>query len=140
MRDKTGVQQKVQQLIDCFAETEPLKGMSDVSRDEDQDEAAMKWLALAVLHGINANAREISIVKSSDGGVKVTSEYRDAELPSPGAGVGEKILQSLRGMAHVDRDKVAFPLSLGIRDGSIDLRLKIKRDREGERATLKFPE
>ncbi|MEW6664430.1 MAG: hypothetical protein AB1512_04310 [Thermodesulfobacteriota bacterium] len=140
MRDKAGVQQKVQEMIDCYAETDPLKGMSELSGDKDPDEAALKWLALAVLHGINANAREVSIMKSRDGGVKVISEYRNAELPSPGPGVGEKIIQSLRSMAHVERDKVDFPLSLGIRDGSIGLRLKMKRDKEGERATLKFPE
>lgn len=66
--------------------------MAALVKDADTDEAALKWLALAALHGINMNADEISIKKSADGRVKVTAEYREAELPFPGQTIGEKIM------------------------------------------------
>ena len=63
MRDKETLHRKVQELIDCFATTDPLKEMSELGKDSDKDEAALKWLALAALHGINMNAKKISIRK-----------------------------------------------------------------------------
>ena len=61
MKDKQHLHLKVMELCDCYAETDPLKGMSDLSKDEDRDEAALKWLALARLHGINSSAKIISV-------------------------------------------------------------------------------
>ncbi|MFO7739290.1 MAG: hypothetical protein R6V46_12495, partial [Desulfatiglandaceae bacterium] len=92
MRDKETLHKKVQEEIDCFATTNPLKEMSELGKSEDVEEAALKWLALAALHGINMNARKITIIKSGDGEVKVTAEYRPAQLPSPGLTIGEKII------------------------------------------------
>jgi hypothetical protein len=100
MRDKQSLHLKVQELCDCFATTDPLKEMSLLERDEDKDEAALKWLSLAILHGINANAKKISLSRSKEGKVKVVSEYRKADLPNPGSEIGEKIVQAVRGMTH----------------------------------------
>lgn len=138
MRDKETLHKKVQELVDCFATTDPLKGMSALKHEEGE-EAPLKWLALAVLHGINAGAKEISVIRSADGLVKVLAEYRVAELPSPGSTIGEKILDSLRGITHLEADKGETTLALGIREGSVDLRVKIRKDDGGEKVTLKFP-
>ena len=140
MKDKQSFHLKVQQLVDCYGDTEPLREMSILEKDADKDEAALKWLALATLHGINAGAEEISIHKGPDGKVTVSAEYREAELPSPGTEIGEKIIQTLRGIAHLEGDKGKSLLALGVRDSSIDVTVKVKKDKNGESVTLKFPE
>jgi hypothetical protein len=140
MRDKETLHRKVQELIDCFATTDPLKEMSELGRDSDRDEAALKWLALAALHGINMNAKKISLQKKDDGRVTVTAEYRKAELPPPGASIGEKIIEDLRAITHIEGKKAKTTLASGIRDGSIDLGVKVKKDEKGEKLTLSFPE
>ena len=140
MKDKQSFHLKVQQLIDCYGDTEPLREMAIIEKDADKDEAALKWLALATLHGINAGAEEISIRKGSDGKVRVSAEYRVAELPSPGAEIGEKIIKTVRGIAHIEGDKGKSLLALGVRDSSIDITVKVKKDKNGESVTLKFPE
>jgi hypothetical protein len=140
MKDKQSLHLKVQQLVDCYGDTEPLREMSILEKDTDKDEAALKWLALAALHGINAGAEQISIHKSLDGKVKVSAEYREAELPSPGTRIGDKIIQMVRGIAHLDEDKGKSVLALGIRDSSIEVTVKVKKDKNGEAVTLKFPE
>ena len=61
MKEKRNLHLKVQELCDCYATTDPLKEMSVVGKDKDQEEAALKWLALAALHGVNNNAKEITI-------------------------------------------------------------------------------
>jgi len=140
MRDKETLHKKVQEEIDCFATTNPLKEMSELGKSEDVEEAALKWLALAALHGINMNAHKITIIKSGDGEVKVTAEYRPAQLPSPGLTIGEKIIETVRRITHLEKEKGKTLLALGVRDGSVDLKVKVKKEADGERVTLKFPD
>jgi hypothetical protein len=140
MRDKETLHKKVQEQIDCFATTDPLKEMSELAKEADAGEGALKWLALAALHGINMNAKKISILRSEDGQVKVIAEYRPAQLPSPGLIIGEKIIQTVREITHLEKEKGKTLLALGIRDGSVDLKVKVKKDKEGEQVTLKFSE
>lgn len=140
MKDTGSLHLKVQEMCDCFATTDPLKEMSVVKDDADIQEAALKWLALAALHGVNNNAEKISITRSNDGNVTVTAKYRKTDLPSPGAEVAEKIIAAVAKIGHIEGDKGKTPLALGIRDSSIDLNVKIKTKDGGKSVTLKFPE
>ena len=139
MKEKRNIHLKVQELCDCYASNDPLKEMSEINRDSDQDEAAAKWLALAALHGVNDNAKEVTIRRSPDGNIKVTAKYREAELPSPGAEIGEKIINAVREITHIEGGKGKSPLALGIREDSIELKIKMKSKDKGDRVTLTFP-
>jgi hypothetical protein len=140
MKEKRNIHLKVQELCDCYATNDPLKEMSEIKGDSDQEEAAAKWLALAALHGVNDNAKEVSITRSPDGNIRVTAKYREAELPSPGPAIGEKIMSAVREITHIEGAKGKSPLALGIRNDSIELKIKMKSKDEGEKVTLKFPE
>jgi len=140
MKEKRNPHLKVQELCDCYATTDPLKEMSALTKDTDREEAALKWLALAALHGINAGAKKISIQQSSDGTVTVSAKYRRAVLPSPGKDVGDEIFKAVREITHLEEAKGKIPLSLGVRGNSLELNVKVKRDQDGETVTLKFPE
>ncbi len=139
MKDKHSLHLKVQELCDCFATADPLKEMSLLEKDDDRTEAALKWLALAILHGINANAKKISLSRTNDGEVRVVSEYRKTDLPNPGSEIGEKIVDALRGITHIEGEKGETPLAVGVRDASIELSVKVKKDEDGESVSLKFP-
>ena len=139
MKDAANLHQKVQGLCDCFATNDPLKEMSEVQSDTDTDEAALKWIALAVLHGINSNAKEITISNTKEGGAKVTAEYRKAELPSPGGPIGEKIIQAVRDISHLEGSKAETTLAFGIRNNSMDLKIKSKNEGDDQKITIKFP-
>ena len=140
MKEKRNLHLKVQELCDCYATNDPLKEMSEIKGDGDKDEAALKWLALVALHGVNDNAKEVSITRSPDGNIKVTARYRESELPSPGPEIGEKIMNAVREITHIEGNKGKSPLALGIREDSIELKIKMHAKDEGERVTLKFPE
>ena len=139
MKEKRNLHLKVQELCDCYATNDPLKEMSIVKNDEDKDEAALKWLALAALHGVNDNAEEVTLTRSSDGRVTVSAKYRESELPSPGADVGKKVLDAVREITAIEAGKGKSPLALGIRQDSIELEVKFKSKNNKERVTLKFP-
>jgi hypothetical protein len=138
MRDKQSLHLKIQELCDCYATTDPLKEMSDLTKDKDNQEAALKWLALAILHGINDNAEKISLNRSENKKVRVIAEYRKSELPSPGDETGRLVLDTVRKITHMEEGEI--PLTLGIRGGSIEMMLKIKKDSSGESVILEFPE
>jgi len=140
MRDKRGLHKKVQELVDCFATTDPLKEMSGLIKEKDENEAALKWLALAVLHGINMNAKKITIKRSRNGKVEVTAKYRETELPSPGTTIGEKVFAAVQGITHLERSKDKTVLVLGVRDGSIEIKVEIKKGEEKEEVSLRFQE
>jgi hypothetical protein len=140
MKEKRNVHLKVQELCDCYATNDPLKEMSAVKNDGDKDEAAAKWLALAALHGVNNNAKEVVISRSSDGEIRVTAKYRESELPSPGSEVGTKIMEAVREITHIEGHKGKSPLALGIRNDSIELQVTMKQKEGSEKVTINFPE
>jgi hypothetical protein len=138
MKEKRNLHLKVQEMCDCYATTDYLKEMSRVPTEKSKDEGALKWLALAALHGINQNASKVTIQRSADG-VRVAAEYRETELPSPGKAVADKIFSSVREITHIDGDKGKTKLALGIRDSSVELEVKIKVKKDRERITIEFP-
>jgi hypothetical protein len=140
MKEKRNVHLKVQELCDCYATNDPLKEMSTVKNEADKDEAALKWLALSALHGVNSNAKIIAISRSDDGEISVTAKYRESELPSPGSEVGAKIIEAVREITHIEGDKGKTPLALGIRNDSIEIQVKLKSKEGKEKVTLNFPE
>jgi hypothetical protein len=139
MRDSSNLHQKIQDMCDCYATNDPLKEMSRLQHDSDTEEAAIKWIAMAVLHGINNNASEISIAKTATGDVKVVAEYRRTELPPPGDAVSGKIIQDLKEIVHLDSAGGESTLAFGFRNNSMDLTVKTREEGGDERVTISFP-
>jgi hypothetical protein len=139
MKEKRNLHLKVQELCDCYATTDPLKEMSVLGKDKDKEEAALKWLALAALHGVNQNAEEITVSRDAKGQVKVVARYRETELPSPGPEVGQKIMAAVREITHIEGDKGKTILALGMRNDSLELKVKIKVKGEKEEVAIEFP-
>ena len=140
MKEKRSLHLRVQEMCDCYATGDPLKEMSKVKNEQDKDEAAVKWLALAALHGVNNNAEEITITRNTKGQVRVVAEYRKTELPSPENELSKKIVDTVREITHIEKEKGEMPLSLGIRNDSISLKIKLKAKKDKEEITIKFPE
>jgi hypothetical protein len=140
MLDKRSLHAKVQEQADCFAATDLLAEMAGLPGEQDAEEGALKWLALAVLHGIDRNAEKISLRRDPDGAISVTAKYRKTELPKPPPSIGRKVLDVIRDITHIENDKGEVPLVIGIRDSSIELEIKLDRGGGGEEVVLKFPE
>lgn len=139
MKDSANLHLKVQEMCDCYATTDPLKEMSKLQHDKDTDEAAVKWFALAVLHGINNNAEKISIQQNRQGEVTVTAKYRRTELPTPGAEIGEKIMKMIRDITHIEDSKGDTVLAFGFRNNSLDLKVSASEKKDERKATIEFP-
>jgi hypothetical protein len=46
----------------------------------------------------------------------------------------------VREITHLEKVKGKTLLALGVRDGSVDLKVKVIKDQNGVKVTLKFPE
>ena len=140
MKDTENLHLKVQELCDCYATSDPLKEMSKKDDAETGLDGALKWLALAALHGVNNNAKKISVRQASDGTVSVTAEYRDTELPSLEPEVATQIFEAIRSITHIEEKKGKTTLALGIRDSSMDLKVSVKDKDDHKKISIKFPE
>lgn len=138
MKDSENLHKKVQELCDCYATTDPLKEMSQLNKEGQGVDDALKWLALTALHGVNSNAKKITIAQSDDGVVSVTAEYRDTRLPSPAANVAANVFEVVREILHVDGAKGKSKLSLGLRDSSIELDVSVKDKPGFKKVSVKF--
>ena len=139
MKDASSLHQKVQNLCDCYTNNDPLKEMSEIQKETDLEEAAQKWLALAVLHGINNNAANITITTTEDGNGKVTAEYRTADLPSPGGPIAEKVISTIRAITHIEDVSGNSPLAFGIGNNSMDLNVASTHEGGRQKITITFP-
>jgi hypothetical protein len=137
MKDSGSLHLKVQELCDCYATNDPLKEMSTIQEDADKNEAALKWLALVALHGVNANAKKITLYKDKEGNISVVAKYRETDLPSPGSEIGANVFSAIREITHIEEEG-KLPLALGIRESSIEANVKLKSDKKGEKLTIKF--
>lgn len=139
MKDMRNLHQMVQEHCDCFAANDPLREMSAIINDENKEDAAVKWLALAALHGVNNNAKKITLTRSRGGAVTVEAKYRTTTLPSPGTDIGAQVVEAVKAITHIEKGSGKSPLALGIRDSSLDLKIKVKSEDGGESITIKFP-
>jgi len=139
MRDSANLHQQVQEMCNCFATNDPLQEMSKLQQEADPDQAAVQWLAMAVLHGLNSNAEEISIEKTSNGSVKVIAEYRRTELPAPSSKVSEAVLKAVKEIIHVDSSQGNSTLAFGFRNNSFDLKVKTREEGRDHKITISFP-
>jgi len=139
MFNKHSLHMKVQEQADCFADTDPLSEMAGLVREQDSEEGALKWIALAVLHGIDRNAEKISLRRNADGGISVIAKYRKSELPKPPSPIGRKVFDVVKEITHIDGDKGQVPVAIGIRDSSIELGMKLDRNGAEEEVVLTFP-
>lgn len=138
MKDSGSLHQRVQEMCDCYMSTDPLEEMSKMShKKENLEESAVKWLALAILHGINSNAEKVAIEKTDDGQVHVTAVYRTAELPSPDGDIADAVIAAVRQITHIE-EKGKLPLAIGIRDSSVNLEVKLKSKEGKNKLKIEF--
>jgi hypothetical protein len=136
MKEKRNMHLRVQEMCDCFATSDPLEEMNRMTDETgDKEESAVKWLALAVLHGINSDLKEISISIDDEDKVRVKAEKR---LPAPSPETAKAILAAVREVTHIEEDKGSLPVTLGIRDSSVELVFKVKTKDERDKVKIKF--
>ena len=147
MRDDRSYHQRLQELIDCFMETDPKaelekasKGVSGVPTG-DPDELALKFLGLGIFYGATERAKNISLQRAKDGKVVFSVESRGKyQLPAPKAEIADRIISIARSITHIDDDQGKQPVSVGIRNDRMDITFQFQRKGQEESFLIQFPE
>jgi hypothetical protein len=132
---------KLQEMCDCYLETDFLPEMQHMSTSppsDDLEEDAIKYLALAIMHAITEQVAKLSLKKK---GATITVTVKDTEkekLPAPAAAVFAKIIEIVRTILHIEEDEGKLPLSLGLRNGEVNLTVKVKRGDNKESVAFSF--
>jgi len=53
--------------------------------------------------------------------------------------IGEKIFEVVKGITHIEGEKGKVPVVIGIRDSSVELRVRLAQDEKEEEVVLEFP-
>lgn len=140
--DKRNLHLRLQEYCDCYMETDFKKELEAVSRMGtsadaigDPDEVALKFVGLAILYGLEESAKKISLARSDGGEVQLNVEAAGKyKLPAPSAALADRIFQVMRSITHVESEKGAIPLALGLRNDRLEFGVAL--DSRGGRETL----
>ena len=132
---------KLQEMCDCYMETDYRKEMEVMASESsaDVEEDALKYLALSILYATTEKARKLSF-KKKENEPKVTVKAEEKmELPTPPGKIADKIFEIMRSITHLEGEKGREPFSLGLRDGSMELNVKVEKEEDKESLKFSFP-
>lgn len=126
-------------MCDCYLETDFPNQIQKmvINPSDDLEEEAMKYLALAILYAVTEKAQKLTFKRKKEKitvTIKVEDEKLSLKAPSPE--LFSKIIGVIRTILHLDEEKGALPLSLGLRNGQLEL--QVKTERKDDKETLKF--
>lgn len=132
-------QLKLQEMCDCYLETDFRLQMAKLCKQPgaDREEEAIRYLALALMHTVTEQARKLSMKKEKlEVKVKVESDGEKHSLPAPPVALFDVVLATVRAILHLDGEKGESLLSLGLRGGAVEMRVKIRA--KDDEVSLRF--
>ena len=132
---------KLQEMCDCYMETDFLGAMQDMAGIEtkDSEEDAIKYLALAVMYAITQKAEKLSFRKEGDELKASIKNGSKEKLPVPSAEVLDKVFEIMRTILHIEEDNGGMEFSLGLRSGEVNVMVKVAREGDKQSLKIKFP-
>ena len=132
---------KLQEMCDCYMETDFLAAMQTMAGSEPKDieEDAIKYLALAIMFAITRKAEKLSFKqKQEELSAKIENGEKE-KLPVPPLTVMEKVFEIMRSILHIEEDKGELEFSLGLRSGEVNVMVRVERKGGKQSLKIKFP-
>jgi ribosomal protein L23 len=130
------------EMCECYLETDFKAQLQRVAiaAADDLDENSIKYLALALMYAITEKAQKLSF-KKKKGKLTVTikADGEKTSVPAPAEEVFDKIVAIVRTILHLEEDIVSMPLALGLRNGQVDIQVKVERKADREALRFAFP-
>ena len=130
------VHKKVLEMCDCYLDTDYRAKIQKMTTEPsgNVEEDAVKYLALSLLLAMTEKARTLSFKeKKGDLRVTVKGEEKNA-LPEPSPAVFSKVFDVAREILHIEGGKGKSLLSLGLKNGQLDVMVKLEDEGGGKRA------
>ncbi len=134
---------KLQEMCDCYLDTsyqDELNGAARITSNEELEETAVKYLALALMYGVTEKAKSVKIKKKKGGTIKAGLKSDEKiDLPPPSEKLFDAMTEIIRSILHFDEGGGELPLSLGLRTGGVELNVKLKEKEDETSLKFKFP-
>lgn len=133
---------KLQEMCDCYMDTDYLPELEKTAayKGNDIEENSIKYLALALLEALTQKSEKLTIKKTDKVQVRVISFDEKIALPEPTNEMADKIFEIVRAITHIEDAKGESPLAFGLRNGNLDITVKLKKEEDKESLKLIFPE
>ena len=133
---------KLQEMCDCYMDTDFLPELESAvtAEGDDLEENSIKYLALAILESLTQKAGKLAVKKKEKVKVTISSFDEKIQLPPPTNEMADKIFEIVRSITHIEDAKGASTLAFGLRNGQIDLTVKLKKKDGKESLKLIFPD
>ncbi|ADH84910.1 hypothetical protein [Desulfurivibrio alkaliphilus] len=133
---------KLQEMCDCYLDTDYAVELARMAAgpESEPEENAVKYLALAIMYGITEKADKLKLKRDKDGSIEAELKgEQKIKLPAPAGSVWEGMVATIRRILHFDQEGGELPLALGLRAGSLDLKVKLKEKGDKSSLTIAFP-
>ncbi len=133
---------KLIEMCDCYLETDYPSAIQKVADAPGADlaEEATKYLALALLYTITEKASKLSLKRKRDKvTVTIKSNGEKIALRPPSRDLFDVIVGTMRCILHIDEDKGALPLAMGLKNGQLEMQVKVERKKDKESLKIKMP-
>jgi hypothetical protein len=140
MRDSKSLHLKLQEYADCFSETGATEELEEISKKGaggdttgDLTEVALKYLATAILRGIEEDAEKIQITGEGtmEGDCRLLGKT-EIILPKPPTGLAREMIGIVRCITGLETDSGESRLAYGIRNDNLDIDVSIHKTGEKE--------
>jgi len=147
MKDNQNLLAKLQEYIDCFLEADPREEFREITAKGiagdatgDLTELALKYLALAIIHGVEENARAIAVIHNGDmDGAVVMKTTEEMRLPDPPSGLARQMADLIRCIAGLEETTGAAEIACGFREDRLALRVETDMVGAMKKIILFFP-
>ena len=134
MKDSKSLHLKLQEYADCFSESEAARELAEISKKGvggditgDLTEVAMKYLASAILRGIEEGAQKLQITREC----RLLGK-KEIILPSPPAGLAQAMISIVRCITDLEADVGESRLAYGVRNDRLDIDVSVHKAGEKE--------
>lgn len=141
LHDPTPHQQLIE-MCDCYLETNYHTKLQAIATSAPGDlaEESTRYLALALLHAISEKAGRLSFKRKKEHcTVTIQVEEEKISLPTPSRAVFDGVLATMRAILHAEGNKAAMPLALGLRNGELEVQVKLEQEKDKESLKIKLP-
>ena len=133
------------EMCDCYLETDYMSQLRQLTAtpSKNLEEDGLKYLALALLCALTEKAEKLSFKRKKgkeETKVTIKSDEQKIPLAAPSVELFDTIHRIVRAILHTDQDKDSMPLSLGIRSGEIEVKVKLERKPDKDSFKFKLPQ
>jgi len=135
--------QKLIEMCDCYLETDFKTQIQHAAQapPTDLEEDSMKYLALTIMYAVTEKARKLTYKKKKGQlTVTVNAGGEKNSVPAPSEEIFDKIIETIRAILHLEEDTASMPLELGLRNGQVEIQVKVERKDDKEALKFKFPD